>query len=295
MTIRRIQNRRGTADEWTAANPTLANGELGFESNTRRFKIGNGATPWNGLTYNGLERSGDSLTGRLSLGTKGEIYVAITNRPAADAPSTYPSGLSMFGVYTENLAGFPDRGTVFTVRHTPFRTYQELITIGTPSRRYFRTGYVDANGTEFWNDWMDFVPTHARARVTGAAIVAIHNTLTRMDLDSTLRADTEYTVDLAANEIRVSRPGLYRCTAWAHFGTHGTGHRTIHVEKNAGSVIARDQRSAASSGGTSVYISMDEPLVAGDAIYGVVFQNSGVDLRYGFNTAWSGLAVTRLG
>ena len=36
-----IQVRRGTASQWTTANPTLAAGEIGFETDTNQFKIGN--------------------------------------------------------------------------------------------------------------------------------------------------------------------------------------------------------------------------------------------------------------
>ena len=35
-----IQMRRGTASAWTSANPTLAAGEVGFETDTNLFKIG---------------------------------------------------------------------------------------------------------------------------------------------------------------------------------------------------------------------------------------------------------------
>jgi hypothetical protein len=46
-----IQLRRGTAAEWTAANPTLALGELGLETDTVKFKIGDGSTNWSTLGY----------------------------------------------------------------------------------------------------------------------------------------------------------------------------------------------------------------------------------------------------
>ena len=44
-----IQVRRGTAAEWTAADPTLESGEIGFETDTEKFKIGPGA--WSTLTF----------------------------------------------------------------------------------------------------------------------------------------------------------------------------------------------------------------------------------------------------
>ena len=47
----RIQLRRGGAQEWANANPTLAQGELGVELDTGRLKIGDGVTAWNSLRY----------------------------------------------------------------------------------------------------------------------------------------------------------------------------------------------------------------------------------------------------
>lgn len=50
-----IQLRRATAAEWTTANPTLAEGELAVETDTKYFKIGDGITAWNSLNYGGLQ------------------------------------------------------------------------------------------------------------------------------------------------------------------------------------------------------------------------------------------------
>jgi hypothetical protein len=50
-----IQLRRGTASEWTAANPTLAVAELGVETDTAKFKLGDGATAWTSLGYGGIQ------------------------------------------------------------------------------------------------------------------------------------------------------------------------------------------------------------------------------------------------
>ena len=47
----RIQLRRGGAQEWANSNPTLAQGELGIELDTGRFKIGDGVSAWNTLRY----------------------------------------------------------------------------------------------------------------------------------------------------------------------------------------------------------------------------------------------------
>jgi hypothetical protein len=53
MAFDQLLHRRGTAAQWTSANPTLGAAEIGFETDTRRFKFGNGATAWNSLAYSG--------------------------------------------------------------------------------------------------------------------------------------------------------------------------------------------------------------------------------------------------
>jgi len=51
MAFKRILLRRDTAALWTSGNPTLASGEIGYESNTGKYKIGDGSTAWTSLSY----------------------------------------------------------------------------------------------------------------------------------------------------------------------------------------------------------------------------------------------------
>ncbi len=50
-----MQQRRGTASQWTSSNsgngPILNAGEIGWESDTNKFKIGDGVSAWTALTY----------------------------------------------------------------------------------------------------------------------------------------------------------------------------------------------------------------------------------------------------
>ena len=80
-----LQQRRGTAASWTSTNPTLAAGEIGFESDTNKFKIGTGSTAWASLPYaastSPLTTKGDLATfstavTRLPVGANGETIVA---------------------------------------------------------------------------------------------------------------------------------------------------------------------------------------------------------------------------
>jgi hypothetical protein len=58
----RMQQRRGTAQQWTDADPRLESGEIGFETDTNQFKIGDGVNVWSDLSYfKNLEDLGGSL------------------------------------------------------------------------------------------------------------------------------------------------------------------------------------------------------------------------------------------
>lgn len=66
----KIQVRRDTASNWTSNNPTPASGEMCYETDTGKLKIGNGTTPYNSLPYIG---DGGS-TGTTD-------YTQLTNKP----------------------------------------------------------------------------------------------------------------------------------------------------------------------------------------------------------------------
>lgn len=70
-----IQFRRGSAAYWTAVNPVLAQGELGYEIDTLKVKLGDGVTAWNDLAYWGGAES-------LFLGTYVDLGALTTAHPA---------------------------------------------------------------------------------------------------------------------------------------------------------------------------------------------------------------------
>jgi len=67
-----IQIRRDSAADWTSVNPTLSNGEFGYETDTDKLKIGDGTTAWNSLGYliDGSSFTNIGLTD-LSVGAEG--------------------------------------------------------------------------------------------------------------------------------------------------------------------------------------------------------------------------------
>ena len=64
-----IQIRRGTAAEWTSANTTLANAEIGYETDTGKMKFGDAVTAWNSLGYFPTGATWGAITGTLSAQT----------------------------------------------------------------------------------------------------------------------------------------------------------------------------------------------------------------------------------
>jgi hypothetical protein len=72
-TFTRFKLRNDTAADWTAANPVLLLGEIGVETDTRRYKIGDGATAWAGLSY---YIEGVLARGQASKTTSGTIAIA---------------------------------------------------------------------------------------------------------------------------------------------------------------------------------------------------------------------------
>ena len=60
----KIQQRRDTAYNWSHVNPTLSAGEFGFETDTKKLKIGDGVTNWSALDY---FSSGSAVAGVVSV------------------------------------------------------------------------------------------------------------------------------------------------------------------------------------------------------------------------------------
>ena len=87
-----IQIRRGTASQWTSANPTLEAGEWGLETDTLKTKIGNGSTLWNSLAYATGSISISNVTGLgtgvatfLGTPTSSNLAAAVTDETGTGA------------------------------------------------------------------------------------------------------------------------------------------------------------------------------------------------------------------
>ena len=106
--VTQIQVRRGTAAQWTSANPTLAAGEWGYETDTGKVKIGDGTTAWNSEPYIG---AGDvTLTGTQTLTNKTLTAPVINLALNAQTGTTYTFALT-------------DNGKLVTASNASAQTY----------------------------------------------------------------------------------------------------------------------------------------------------------------------------
>jgi Major tropism determinant N-terminal domain len=95
----RMQQRRGTATQWTSSNdgdgPILNAGEIGWESDTNKFKIGDGVSYWADLDYFSDINStvnpafGSSITFEGATANNFETTLQVTD-PTDDRTITFP-------------------------------------------------------------------------------------------------------------------------------------------------------------------------------------------------------------
>jgi hypothetical protein len=117
----RMQQRRGTAAQWISTNsgngPILNAGEIGWESDTNKFKVGDGVSYWLNLDYFADINStvnpsfGSSITFEGSTANEYETTLAVTD-PTADRTITLPNVTGTV-ITTGNLSDITNIG-VFT-------------------------------------------------------------------------------------------------------------------------------------------------------------------------------------
>lgn len=129
LVANRIQFRHGTSAQATSANEILLLGEIGLETDTKRYKIGDGSTAWNDLSYAELSTTFDVATfegvsAEPSMPDAGELFVysrAVGGRMMLKAKE--PSGIdtilqpALFGNGTYIVA--PGTTTAMNVQGGP--------------------------------------------------------------------------------------------------------------------------------------------------------------------------------
>ena len=97
-----IQLRRGTAAVWSAANPVLAQAEIGLETDTNLIKIGDGTTNWNTLAY--------SIGG---VKTSAQLASVLSGASGSDS-LVFGTGPTLSGAFIHCTIN-PQGGTTYTI------------------------------------------------------------------------------------------------------------------------------------------------------------------------------------
>jgi hypothetical protein len=176
-----IQFKRGLAASWTSINPTLAVGECGFETDTKKLKIGTGSTAWNSLTYfvgdvsaanlndladvtitsatdgdflrwNGTAWINDAVN--LSTDTVGNYMVdltqgtgvTITHTPGEGSNATIAIGQSVATSATPTFAGLTINGASIIIEGATANEFETTLAITDPTEDRTVT-FPDATGT----------------------------------------------------------------------------------------------------------------------------------------------------
>lgn len=155
-----IQLRRDTAANWTSANPTLAQGEPGVETDTGKIKVGDGSTAWASLSY-------------YTLGTAG--YLPDTNPVISSGTLTE----DVYALSGTSVALEPDNGSVQTHTLTANTTYSDGFSAGQAITLMIDDGtdYTITWPTMTWVNGGGSAPTLATSGYTVVALWKVGSTL----------------------------------------------------------------------------------------------------------------------
>ena len=98
-----LRIKRDTAADWTAADIILAEGQLGFETDTGRVKVGDGVTAWTALAYRFESGGGggiSALTGDVTATGPGSVAATIANNVVTNAKLADMGGRTLKGKAT---------------------------------------------------------------------------------------------------------------------------------------------------------------------------------------------------
>jgi|688.fasta_scaffold00443_49 hypothetical protein len=149
----RMQQRRGTASQWTTANPILNAGEMGWESDTNKFKIGDGTNHWANLDYFADINStvnpafGTSIVFEGATADSYETTLQVTD-PTADRTITLPN-VDGTVITTGNLSDITNIGvftSTITMEGSSADDFELTLSAGNPTADRTIT-FPDATGT----------------------------------------------------------------------------------------------------------------------------------------------------
>lgn len=114
-----IQHRRGTSTRWYDVNPILMDGELGYEKNTGKYKVGDGITAWNDLVYSSGIQGIQGIQGETGADSVVPGPQGIQGETGADSIVPGPTGpASAWGTIPGTLADQTDLNSALSGKAT---------------------------------------------------------------------------------------------------------------------------------------------------------------------------------
>lgn len=133
----RFKQRADTAANWTATNPTLASAEIGVETDTGKFKIGDGKTAWKTLSYKGEITVDSALSGTSTNPVQNKVINTALNNKANKATT-----LAGYGITDVKIANGVI--TIGANSITPLTSHQSLADYAKKSTTLAGYGITDA-------------------------------------------------------------------------------------------------------------------------------------------------------
>jgi len=166
----RLRARRDTAANWTSSNPTLQNGELGYETDTRRLKAGDGSTAWTSLGYvTGVIRdTAANWTSGASTPKAGQLCYETDTGLAkiGDGSTAWASLRYLSAVRRDTAANWTSGGSTPRLGELCFETDSGLMKVGDGSTAWGSLAYVTAQGRS--------------AGTSNSSSITLNSTLTRI-------------------------------------------------------------------------------------------------------------------
>lgn len=136
---KRLQLRRGSASEWIAASPVLYAGEIGLETDTNKFKIGNGVLAWSDLNYFADQNTIASQTGTTlqSYATTASLSSYVTTTSLTSTLNSYLTTTAASNTYAtqSSLSSYltvTDASNTYALKDSPTFTGTPLAPTASP-------------------------------------------------------------------------------------------------------------------------------------------------------------------
>jgi hypothetical protein len=235
----RMQQRRSPASDWSTANPILAAGEIGYEIDTNKFKIGDGINYWADLTYfDNADNIGGSLGDYVPLSQKGADNGVATldstgNVPFSQLGNIIDGAPGVLDTLNEIAAAIGDDASFITTLATSIGTKQDKVTGVSDTEIGYLDGVTSAIQTQLDSKLASANLTEAAQDAVNTAIVAgIGLNKTYDDASNTITIDAdlaEYGGLYLDNDGKLAADGYY---ITYNAGTQELRNKTIYTQYN---------------------------------------------------------------